>query len=250
MPKQSSKGYTAPTAASAVAQAGEGGAFPQPLSTADMDATQPFAHLVRLLGRCFYNDVVIRDGVVITDGDDDNCGLAVTILDNLTRFAWVKENELAKMLNTKQKNMIVLLQFLEKEKLLKRELVKRAQVKTIDAVAKKENGTFNMLAGAYCCLDYSRVVDVTRYQLDRMKESFKEKPDCSTMIEDYMCCICKRSYSALDAVHLISNTGNTFRCESCKGELVAQSGDYTSRRESRAKSANMLIKSLKHQQER
>jgi hypothetical protein len=38
-----------------------------------------------LLGRCFYNDVVIRDGVVITDGDDDNCGLAVTILDNLTR---------------------------------------------------------------------------------------------------------------------------------------------------------------------
>ncbi|RLM58668.1 Transcription initiation factor IIE alpha subunit family protein [Panicum miliaceum] len=148
------------------------------------------------------------------------------------------------MLNIKQKNMIVLLQFLEKEKLLKRELIKRAQVKTIDAVAKKENGTFNMLAGAYCCSDYSQVVDVTRYQLHHMKESLKEKPDCSTMIEDYMCCICKRSYSALDAVHLISNTGNTFRCESCKGELVAQSGDYTSRRESRAKSANML-KSLK-----
>ncbi|CAN6327990.1 unnamed protein product [Urochloa humidicola] len=60
------------------------------------------------------------------------------------------------------------------------------------------------------------------------------------MIEDYICCICKRSYSAFDVVNLISKSGNTFRCENCKGDLVGQSGDANARRESRANFANML----------
>nr|XP_034602562.1 general transcription factor IIE subunit 1-like isoform X2 [Setaria viridis] len=165
---------------------------------------------------------------------------------NCMRFAWIKENELAKLLKMKEKNLILLLQFLEEEKLLKRELIKGTQVKINDAIAEKEDGKFNVFTGSYCCLDYSQVLDVTRYRLNHMKQSIKDKLDCAAMIQEYICCICERSYSALDVVHLISNSGNTFRCENCKGELSAQIGDDSARRESRAKYANML-KRLKEQ---
>ncbi|CAN6380514.1 unnamed protein product [Urochloa humidicola] len=240
MPKQSGEGRMEPTAASSVADADGGGACPQPLPTAVMDGIEPFARLVKLLGRGFYTDVVIRDGEVRTSACDENRSLAVAVLDCLTRFAWIKESELAKLLKIKEKTLILLLQFLEKEKFLKRELTKGTQEKINDAIAEKEDGSFDVLAGSYCCLDYPQIVDVTRYWLHRMKKSIKEKLDYRAMVEEYICCICKKSYSALDVVHLISKSGNTFCCENCNGELVAQNGDATARRESRANSVNML----------
>ncbi|CAN6380513.1 unnamed protein product [Urochloa humidicola] len=247
MPKQSGEGRMEPTAASSVADADGGGACPQPLPTAVMDGIEPFARLVKLLGRGFYTDVVIRDGEVRTSACDENRSLAVAVLDCLTRFAWIKESELAKLLKIKEKTLILLLQFLEKEKFLKRELTKGTQEKINDAIAEKEDGSFDVLAGSYCCLDYPQIVDVTRYWLHRMKKSIKEKLDYRAMVEEYICCICKKSYSALDVVHLISKSGNTFCCENCNGELVAQNGDATARRESRANSVNML-KRFKEQQ--
>ncbi|CAL4989700.1 unnamed protein product [Urochloa decumbens] len=207
MPKQSGEGRMEPTAASSVADADGGGAAacPRPLPTAVMDAIEPFARLVRLMGRGFYTDVVIRDREVRTDASDENRGLAVVVLDGLTRY-----------------------------------LTKGKQVKTNDAIAEKEDGSFNVLAGSYCCLEYSQVVDVTRYRLHCMKKYLKENLDYTAVMEEYICCICKRSYSALDVVRLISKSGMTFRCENCEGELIAQNGNASSRRESRANFANML----------
>ncbi|CAL4896956.1 unnamed protein product [Urochloa decumbens] len=243
MPKQSGEGRMEPTAASSVAGADGGGAAacPRPLPTAVMDAIEPFARLVRLMGRGFYTDVVIRDREVRTDASDENRGLAVVVLDDLTRFAWINESELARLLKIKENTLILLVSEKIFDKVLMLYLsLQGKQVKTNDAIAEKEDGSFNVLAGSYCCLDYSQVVDVTRYRLHCMKKYLKENLDYTAVMEEYICCICKRSYSALDVVHLISKSGMTFRCENCEGELIAQNGNASSRRESRANFANML----------
>ncbi|CAM0146077.1 unnamed protein product [Urochloa decumbens] len=243
MPKQSDEGRMEPTAASSVADAdgGGAGACPWPLPTAVMDAIEPFARLVRLMGRGFYTDVVIRDREVRTDASDENRGLAVVVLDGLTRFAWINESELARLLKIKENTLILLVSEKIFDKVLMLYLsLQGKQVKTNDAISEKEDGSFNVLAGSYCCLDYSQVVDVTRYRLHCMKKYLKENLDYTAVMEEYICCICKRSYSALDVVHLISKSGMTFRCENCEGELIAQNGNASSRRESRANFANML----------
>ncbi|TVU27018.1 hypothetical protein EJB05_29596, partial [Eragrostis curvula] len=228
-------------------------AVPRPLPTAVLENLEPFAQLVRLIGQEFYSDVGITKGEVKV-GCDTNCGIVVVVLTNLTRYGWINEKKFAKMLRIKDKVMFLLLQFLEKEMFLKRENMKKAQVNVDATLAtyashncqnfeEKKTDTMSMLPGSYCCLDYSQICDVTRYRLYRMKESVKDKLDCGDTlqenIEEYICRICKKSYSAFNAMHLINKGGDTFCCEICNGELVARIDLDGSKKERRKKFEDM-----------
>ncbi|TVU03522.1 hypothetical protein EJB05_50918, partial [Eragrostis curvula] len=219
-------------------------AVPRPLPTAILENLEPFAQLVRLIGQDFYSDVGITKGEIKV-GCDDNCGIVVVVLTNLTSLL---ASYIAATLHT--------IHF-EIERLLKKKLVLlilfilwevKAQVNVDATLAtyashncqnfeEKKNDTMSMLPGPYCCLDYSQICDVTRYRLYRMKEAVKDKLECGDTlqdnIEEYICRICKKSYSAFDAMHLINKGGDTFCCKICNGELVARIDLDGSRKERR-----------------
>ncbi|MCL7047939.1 hypothetical protein MKW94_024298 [Papaver nudicaule] len=150
-------------------------------------SVEPFNRLVKLAARAFY---------------DDNPGMAVVVLDALTRRQWVREEDLARDLKLHPKKLSQILHSLEEEKLVTRD---------------------HLHTHSYCCLHYSQVYDVVRYKLHRMKKELKDGPDNWNTVQGYVCTGCKRRCNVLDAFQLISLTGQGLHCKNCNVALVAKS---------------------------
>ncbi|KAG1354948.1 general transcription factor IIE subunit 1 [Cocos nucifera] len=225
---------------------------------------EPFNRLVRLAARAFYDDITMKGDNQPKSGRGDNRGMAVVVLDALTRRQWVREEDLAKALKLHSKQLRRTLRFFEEEKLVTRdhrkETAKGAKVFSA-AVAATGDGQQMVKEGeektklhthSYCCLDYAQIYDVVRYRLHRMKKKLKDELDSRNTIQEYICPNCGKRYSAFDALQLVSLTDEYFHCENCNGELVAESdklaaeemgdGDDNARRRRREKLKDMLQK--------
>ncbi|XP_065001542.1 transcription factor efuD isoform X1 [Musa acuminata AAA Group] len=225
---------------------------------------EPFARLVRLAGRAFYDDVSLKGDNQPKNGRGDNRGMAVIVLDALTRRQWVREEDLAKTLKLHAKQLRRILRFFEEEKLVMRDhrkesakgakIFSTAVAATGDGqqVVKDGEEKTKMHTHSYCCLDYAQIYDVIRYRMHRMKKKIKDELDSRNTIQEYICPNCGRRYSAFDALQLVSFTDEYFHCENCNGELVAESdklaseemgdGDDNARRRRREKLKDMLQK--------
>ncbi|XP_042457008.1 general transcription factor IIE subunit 1-like isoform X5 [Zingiber officinale] len=177
--------------------------------------------LVKLAARAFYDDVSLKGDNQPKNGRGDNRGMAVIVLDALTRRQWVREEDLAKTLKLHAKQLRRILRYFEEEKLVMRD-------------HRKE------------------IYDVVRYRMHRMKKKIKDELDSRNTIQEYICPNCGRRYSAFDALQLVSLTDEYFHCENCNGELVAESdklaaeemgdGDDNARKRRREKLKDMLQK--------
>ncbi|CAL9772633.1 unnamed protein product [Musa acuminata subsp. burmannicoides] len=225
---------------------------------------EPFNRLVKLAARAFYDDVTIKGENQPKTGRGDNRGMAVIVLDALTRRQWVREEDLAKALKLHTKQLRRALRFFEEEKLVTREhrkeSAKGAKIfnAAIAATGDGQQGTkegdekMKMHMHSYCCLDYAQIYDVVRYRMHRMKKKIKDELDSRNTIQEYICPNCGRRYSAFDALQLVSMDDEYFHCENCNGELVAESdklaaeemgdGDDNARRRRREKLKDMLQK--------
>ncbi|KAA8541162.1 hypothetical protein F0562_025092 [Nyssa sinensis] len=227
-------------------------------------SVEPFNRLVKLAARAFYDDITTKGDNQPKTGRSDNRGIAVVVLDALTRRQWVREEDLAKDLKLHSKQLRRTLRFFEEEKLVTRdhrkETAKGAKIYSA-AVAATVDGLQNGREGdekiklhthSYCCLDYAQIYDVVRYRLHRMKKKLKDELDNKNTVQEYICPNCGKRYTALDALRLISPDDEYFHCESCNGELVAESdklaaqemgdGDDNARRRRREKLKDMLQK--------
>lgn len=223
---------------------------------------EPFNKLVKLVGRAFYDDITKGDNQPKT-GRSDNRGIAVVVLDALSRRQWVREEDLAKDLKLHSKQLRRTLRFFEEEKLVtrdhRRETAKGAKMHnaavaaTIDGLPAKEGEEkVKMHTHSYCCLDYAQISDVVRYRVQRMKKKLKDELEDKNTVQEYVCPNCGKRYNALDALQLISMEDEYFHCESCNGELVAESdklasqevgdGDDNARRRRREKLKDLLQK--------
>ncbi|CAD5187461.1 unnamed protein product [Musa acuminata subsp. malaccensis] len=225
---------------------------------------EPFNRLVKLAARAFYDDVTIKGENQPKTGRGDNRGMAVIVLDALSRRQWVREEDLAKALKLHTKQLRRALRFFEEEKLVTREhrkeSAKGAKIfnAAIAATGDGPQGTkegdekMKMHMHSYCCLDYAQIYDVVRYRMHRMKKKIKDELDSRNTIQEYICPNCGRRYSAFDALQLVSMDDEYFHCENCNGELVAESdklaaeemgdGDDNARRRRREKLKDMLQK--------
>ncbi|XP_078435898.1 transcription factor TFIIE, alpha subunit [Wolffia australiana] len=223
---------------------------------------EPFNRLVKLAARAFYDDFTTKGENQTKTGRSDNRGMAVVVLDALTRRQWVREEDLAKSLKLHTKQLRRTLRFFEEEKLVTRdhrkETAKGAKVFSAaiaasadgQRVGKEGEEKTKLHTHSYCCLDYAQIYDVVRYRLHRMKKKLKDELDNRNTIQEYICPNCNRRYSAFDAMQLVSMEDEYFHCESCNGELVAESdklaaeemgdGDDNSRRRRREKLKDML----------
>lgn len=223
---------------------------------------EPFNRLVKLTARAFYDDFTTKGDNQSKSGRADNRGIAVVVLDALTRRQWVREENLAKDLKLHTKQLRRTLRFFEEEKLVTRdhrkETAKGAKIYSA-AVAATADGNQTGREGeekiklhthSYCCLDYAQIYDVVRYRMHRMKKKIKDELDDRNTIQEYICPNCKRRYTALDALRLVSPEDEYFHCENCNGELVAEGdklaaeemgdGDDNARRRRREKLRDML----------
>ncbi|XP_055825505.1 transcription factor efuD-like isoform X2 [Solanum dulcamara] len=223
---------------------------------------EPFNRLVKLAARAFYDDITTKGDNQPKSGRSDNRGIAVVILDALTRRQWVREEDLAKDLKLHTKQLRRTLRFFEEEKLITRDHRKEgakgakvynsAVAATVDGLQNGKEGDdkIKMHTHSYCCLDYAQIYDVVRYRLHRMKKKLRDELDNKNTVQEYICPNCGKRYTALDALRLISPEDEYFHCESCNGELVAESdklasqgttdGDDNDRRRRREKLEDML----------
>ncbi|KNA21388.1 hypothetical protein SOVF_043640 isoform B [Spinacia oleracea] len=224
---------------------------------------EPFNRLVKLTARAFYDDISTKGDNQPKTSRSDNRGTAVVILDALTRRQWVREEDLAKDLKLHLKQLRRTLRFFEEEKLVMRDHRKetakgvRMHNAAVSATANHHYGRegddkIKLHTHSYCCLDYAQIYDVVRYRMHRMKKKLKDELDSKNTIQEYICPNCNKRYTALDAARLISEDGENFLCESCQGELVAESdklagqdvgdADENVRRRRREKLKEMLQK--------
>lgn len=225
---------------------------------------EPFNKLVKLAARAFYDDITAKGDNQPKSGRSDNRGIAVVVLDALTRRQWVREEDLAKDLKLHLKQLRRTLRFFEEEKLVTRDHRKEtakgakaysaAVAATADSLHGREGEEkIKLHTHSYCCLDYAQIHDVVRYRLHRMKKKLKDELDNKNTVQEYVCPKCGKRYNALDAIRLISFEDDSFHCESCNTELVAESdklasqqdigdGDDNARRRRREKLRDLLQK--------
>ncbi|KAF8391830.1 hypothetical protein HHK36_022168 [Tetracentron sinense] len=84
-------------------------------------SVEPFNRLVKLAARAFYDDITTKGDNQPKTGRSDNRGMAVVVLDALTRRQWVREEDLAKDLKLHSKQLRRTLRFFEEEKLVTRD---------------------------------------------------------------------------------------------------------------------------------
>nr|GEU74569.1 transcription initiation factor IIE subunit alpha [Tanacetum cinerariifolium] len=224
---------------------------------------ESFNKLVKLTARAFYDDITAKGDNQPKSGRSDNRGIAVVVLDALTRRQWVREEDLAKDLKLHLKQLRRTLRFFEEEKLVTRDHRKEtakgakaysaAVAATADSLPGREGEEkIKLHTHSYCCLDYAQIHDVVRYRLQRMKKKLKDELDNKNTVQEYVCPKCGKRYNALDAARLISFEDDAFHCESCNAELVAESdklasqdigdGDDNARRRRREKLRDLLQK--------
>lgn len=196
---------------------------------------EPFNRLVKFTARAFYDDISTKGDNQPKTSRSDNRGMAVVILDALTRRQWVREEDLAKDLKIHLKQLRRTLRFFEEEKLVMRdhrkETAKGVKLHNAAVSATANNhhhgregeDKIKLHTHSYCCLDYAQIYDVVRYRMHRMKKKLKDELDSKNTIQEYICPSCNKRYTALDAARLISEDGENFLCENCQGELVAES---------------------------
>lgn len=200
-----------------------------------MASIEPFNRLVKLAARAFYDDITTKGENQTKAGRSDNRGIAVVILDALTRRQWVREEDLAKDLKLHTKQLRRTLRFFEEEKLITRDhrkesskgakIYNAAVAATADGQVTGREGDekLKMHTQSYCCLDYSQIYDVVRYRIHRMRKKLKDELESRNTVQEYACPNCNKRYTALDALRLISLTDEYFHCERCDGILVAES---------------------------
>ncbi|PIA63502.1 hypothetical protein AQUCO_00201090v1 [Aquilegia coerulea] len=201
-------------------------------------SAEPYNRLVKLVARAFYDDITMKGDTQPKTGRSDNRGMAVVILDALTRRQWVREEDLAKDLKLHAKQLRRTLRFFEEEKLITRdhrkETAKGAKIfsaavaATGDGLVKEGEEKLKLHTHSYCCLDYAQIHDVVRYRLHRMKKKLKDELESRNTVQEYICPSCSRRYTALDALRLISLSDEYFHCENCDAILVAESDKLAS----------------------
>ncbi|TVU30207.1 hypothetical protein EJB05_21817 [Eragrostis curvula] len=181
-----------------------------------MASLGPFNRVVKLAARAFYDNLSLKGDTQPKSFRGDNRGMAVVVLDALTRREWVQEEHLAKDLKLHSKQLRRILRFFEEEKLIMREHRKESPkgkahntatpaASDGQPVTKEGEEKSKMHTYSYCCLDYAQ-----------------DELDSRDTIQHYICHSCHKRYSAFDALQLVSYTDEYFHCETCNGELVAE----------------------------
>eukprot|EP00242_Pyramimonas_sp_CCMP2087_P007858 CAMPEP_0198224624 /NCGR_PEP_ID=MMETSP1445-20131203/97694_1 /TAXON_ID=36898 /ORGANISM="Pyramimonas sp., Strain CCMP2087" /LENGTH=236 /DNA_ID=CAMNT_0043903853 /DNA_START=434 /DNA_END=1141 /DNA_ORIENTATION=+ len=183
--------------------------------------------LVRLIARAFYSGECPPKLTTAPGGGRsrmdkiDRRGMAVLIIDTLTRMQWVKEEDLAARLKLHSKQLRRTLRFLEQELMVRREHRRekpppRPNLPEIDEASRRPH-TYS-----YACIDYTRAIDMTRLRLYHMRKKLEDHVQEKAVEQMFVCGTCNRKYSSMDAAYLAMNL---WHCEDCRVEVQREVGN-------------------------
>ncbi|KAL9287539.1 putative transcription initiation factor IIE subunit alpha, TFIIEalpha/SarR/Rpc3 HTH [Arabidopsis thaliana] len=167
--------------------------------------------MVKLVAKTFYDNYTPKNNNQKKSAKNGSGGIAVLVLDALTRRQWVREEDLAKELKLNTKQLRTILRYFEEQQFIMR--VHRKEKSSATTNGRGEDKV-KVHMYSYCCLDYSQIYDVIRYKLHRMKKEFKDVLEDKDNVQEYGCPNCKRKIF--------------FHCENCNGELVMECNKLTS----------------------
>ncbi|CAL4908314.1 unnamed protein product [Urochloa decumbens] len=175
-----------------------------------MGTPDDFSQLVKLAARALYLDLPAG-----------SAGKTIDVLDALTSHQWVREKNLSKELKINAKQLNSILDFLEEEELIQREIKVNFKRQKTTHGALSAGVQEVIRPNSYCCLDYAKAYHAVRYRLNTITKKLKSDMKNQNMVQEYMCPKCEIRYSALDATYLASVTDEHFHCERCCGNLLA-----------------------------
>ncbi|CAA0395942.1 unnamed protein product [Arabidopsis thaliana] len=155
---------------------------------------QPFIKMVKLVAKTFYDNYTPKNNNQKKSAKNGSGGIAVLVLDALTRRQWVREEDLAKELKLNTKQLRTILRYFEEQQFIMR--VHRKEKSSATTNGRGEDKV-KVHMYSYCCLDYSQIYDVIRYKLHRMKKEFKDVLEDKDNVQEYGCPNCKRKIKDL-----------------------------------------------------
>ncbi|CAD5328551.1 unnamed protein product [Arabidopsis thaliana] len=155
---------------------------------------QPFIKMVKLVAKTFYDNYTPKNNNQKKSAKNGSGGIAVLVLDALTRRQWVREEDLAKELKLNTKQLRTILRYFEEQQFIMR--VHRKEKSSATTNGRGEDKV-KVHMYSYCGLDYSQIYDVIRYKLHRMKKEFKDVLEDKDNVQEYGCPNCKRKIKDL-----------------------------------------------------
>uniref|UniRef100_A0A061QQU5 Transcription initiation factor TFIIE subunit alpha n=1 Tax=Tetraselmis sp. GSL018 TaxID=582737 RepID=A0A061QQU5_9CHLO len=218
-----------------------------------------YKQLVRIAARCFYRDKIDNEdekGVAVAKKKFDSTGLALIVLDALTRREWTEEEKLAEALKVNPKLLRKTVRELERQQILKREHKKfkdreKAEDETQAAGEKKP---LRAQTQSLCCIDYPRFMEILQLRIFLMRKKIKDELADSEPVMHYKCKGCNKSYTSMDMIRLVDYEGGSakLRCEDCHQGIEqslgtsGETGDDQQRRQ-RKQSLKQLQKRMEEQ---
>ncbi|OXB64492.1 hypothetical protein ASZ78_005148, partial [Callipepla squamata] len=129
------------------------------------------------------------------------------VVDVLTRYPCVKEDDLLQLLKYEHKQLRTVLNTLKADKFVKL----RMRVET------GPNGKSTRLN--YYYINYKVLVDVIKYKLDHVRRKIESDERDSTTRSSFKCPSCSSTYTDLEVNQLFDVFTETFRCTYCSTEV-------------------------------
>ena len=205
-----------------------------------------FKQLVRIAARCFYSGQVPKVDAPAPGAPNpkriDTTGLAIVVLDALTKREWIEEDRLAEELQVNAKQLRKTLKVLENEQIVKREHRKfKDRLKQEEALAAgEEKKPLLSKTQSLCCIDYPSMMDMLQLKLHYMRKKLKDELAESEPVMSYKCQRCNITYTSMDAMRLYDFMDNKFKCEQCRTEVeqaLGSSGETGDDQQRRARKA-------------
>ncbi|RWS22029.1 General transcription factor IIE subunit 1-like protein [Leptotrombidium deliense] len=144
----------------------------------------------------------------------------ILVVDILIRKICVKEDELESLLKFERKQLRSIIAQLKNDKILKSKLKMETGA---DGKTTRQN---------YYFINYRAFVNVVKYKLDHMRRKIETEERDNTSRASFVCTVCKKTFTDLEADQLCDLTTNEFRCSYC-GELVEEDPNVLPKADSR-----------------
>mmetsp|Transcript_55094 Transcript_55094/g.175273 ORF Transcript_55094/g.175273 Transcript_55094/m.175273 type:complete len:165 (+) Transcript_55094:211-705(+) len=140
-----------------------------------MGSKAAFDRLVKFIAHSFYSSEYPPRASSEGGGKkkDDTSGMAVVILEALTRREWVKEDILADELCLNVQQVRRVLRHFEQEQLIMRVHRKETKRGGPEIVQRMEGQPSRAHTHSYTCLDYARFADITRLRIHLMRKKIE-----------------------------------------------------------------------------
>ncbi|KAK9451385.1 TFIIE alpha subunit-domain-containing protein [Limtongia smithiae] len=152
----------------------------------------------------------------------------IIILDAIIRHVVISDDELPQMVGIQKKELHKLCAKLREDRLIK-----------IHARAEAKEGQQRPIQRTYYYIQYREAVDAIKWRIHKLGETFNDQMRNDVDRQGYVCPVCKRRYSTMEALSLQAEDLSGFVCSDC-GNILQEDDDSDDLRISQERLARLM----------